>query len=61
MVALNKYIKSIDIMRGTDFTQDFAELYKIWSSMKFELELQNKKNETQLITCDIFAYWFDPD
>ena len=27
--------------------------------MKFELELQNKKNETQLITCDIFAYWFD--
>ena len=29
--ALNKYIKSIDIMRGTDFTQDFAELYKIWS------------------------------
>ncbi len=27
--------------------------------MKFELELENKKNETQLITCDIFAYWFD--
>ena len=29
--ALNQYIKTIDQMRGTDFKQDFKELYKIWS------------------------------
>ena len=30
--ALNKYIRSIDTMRGTDFNSDFSELYKVWST-----------------------------
>ena len=33
--ALNKYIRSIDTMRQTDFTSDFAELYELWS--KYEV------------------------
>ena len=34
-LPLNKYIRSIDKMRKTDFNSDFAELYKIWS--KYEV------------------------
>ena len=33
--ALNKYIHSLDKMRGTDFKQDFASLYEIWK--KYEV------------------------
>jgi len=34
-LPLNKYIRSIDKMRKTDFNSDFAELYKIWN--KYEV------------------------
>ena len=33
--ALNKYIHSLDKMRGTDFKEDFASLYEIWK--KYEV------------------------